>query len=204
MSEISLEKFTLELASSAPTPGGGGASALAGALAASLSGMVCALTRGKRRYAAFEEDIKRLGAEAEECRSSLLALVDADAEAFAPLAEAYRIPKDDPARDRLMEPALVAACEPPLAIMRLCGRVIGLCAELAEKGSAMAISDVGVSAALARAALMGASLNVFINAGSMRDREAAAELQSEAEKLIELNAPEAERVFRNVRERLGS
>ena len=98
--------FTEELASPAPTPGGGGASALIGAIGVGLADMVGELTVGKKKYADVEEEIKALMAEAQEIRREFLRLIDADAEAFAPLAAAYGIPKDDPNRAAIMEEAL--------------------------------------------------------------------------------------------------
>ncbi len=202
LQNVYLESFTAELASGAPTPGGGGASALAGALAASLASMVCNLTAGKKKYEAFEQDIQRILARAESCRKELLQEIEQDAEAFAPLAKAYSIPKDDPERDAVMEPALREACRTPFEIMQRCAEVIRLCEELCEKGSTLALSDVGVSAILARSAMLGASLNIFINIKSMKDRTCAAHLRNEAEAIIKRYTPVAERVFQNVSERL--
>ena len=110
--------FTEQLASPAPVPGGGGASALAAAIGISLGDMVGELTVGKKRYADVEEDIRSLMERAQALRLRFLELVDADAEAFAPLAKAYGIPKDDPTRAQVMENALKVACSVPMDIAR--------------------------------------------------------------------------------------
>ena len=110
MIEKTVTAFTEELASPAPVPGGGGASALAGAIGISLGDMVGELTTGKKKYADVEEDIQALMKRAQALRVKLLGFVDGDAEAFAPLAKAYGIPKDDPTRDAVMESALQVAC----------------------------------------------------------------------------------------------
>lgn len=198
--------FSEALASGAPTPGGGGACALAGALGAALGSMVCALTSGKRRYADVEEDIQRIASRMEALRQRLLALIDADAEAFLPLSRAYGMPRgtqqERAARDTVMEAALVRAAQPPLDIMEVCAEAVALHAELGEKGSALAISDVGVGAALSRAALQGASLNVFTNTRLLRDRQRAAALDARAQALLDAALPEADRVVAAVMARL--
>ena len=200
--EKNVDKFLAELASSAPTPGGGGAAALFGALGVALGNMVGNLTLGKKKYADVQEDIQALNAEAEALRADFVALVDADAEAFAPLSRAYGIPKDDPARAEVMEAALKRAAEPPLEIMRKCAEALELVKEYAAKGSALAISDAGCAAALAIAAMKAAALNVRINTKSMADREAASEMNAEAAGLCEKYEKEAEEIYQNVYGRL--
>ena len=195
-------EFSDQLASKAPTPGGGGASAAVGALSCALGQMVCNLTLGKEKYASVEDEVRSLVEELEHERRAMLALVDEDAAAFEPLSKAYSIPKDDPGRDELMEAALERACEPPLQIMELSARVIDQLARLAEIGSRMAISDVGVAAVFAKAALEGASLNVYINAGSMKDRAHADELQECASEFIAKYAPRAQQTFDLIAENL--
>ena len=171
--EKNVDKFLETLASSAPTPGGGGAAALCGALGIALGNMVGSLTLGKKKYADVQEDIAELNAKAEALRAGFVALVDADAEAFAPLSRSYSIPKDDPARDEIMEPALLKAAEAPLEIMRKCAEALELISGYAAKGSALAISDAGCAAALCGAAMEAAALNVKINTKSMKNRALA-------------------------------
>lgn len=196
--EKSLDAFTAELASGAPVPGGGGASALAGALAADLASMVTNLTIGKKRYQQYETELEEIRKEAEDLRTELLRLMDADAEAFLPLSKAYAIPKDAENRERIMDEALLKACEPPLAIMEACCRVIRLGERLTEIGSKIALSDVGVCAAFAWAALRSASYNVFINAKSLSCREDGETLNQKAEAMLKEYLPRAEAALETV------
>ena len=191
-------EFVAALASGAPTPGGGGAAALVGAVGTALGNMVGALTVGKKRYAGVEEEIRALMAECDSLQSALLDQVAADAECFAPLARAYSIPKDDPDREAALEEATLNACTAPLEIMRLCARAIECAAQFAEKGSRLALSDAGCAAILCKAALQAASLNVFINTGALRDRTAADELNARANGYLAA-CERADAVFAQVR-----
>ncbi len=196
--EVTVSDFTQQLASPAPVPGGGGTSALIGALGIALGDMVGELTTGKKKYADVEEEIREMMALAQEIRKSFLRLVDADAEAFAPLAAAYGIPKDDPERNRIMEEALKGGSAVPLEIMRTCGQALDVIAVFAEKGSRLAISDAGCAAAACKAALQAASLNVFINTRSMKDKAYAAEIEQEADALLEKYNALADRIYDQV------
>ncbi len=203
MLDYTIPQFGEALASKAPVPGGGGAAALAGALAAALANMVCELTFGKKRYARYEEDLRRVADRASELRLELLCGIDEDAAAFEPLSRAYSIPRDAPERAEAMEAALRTACRPPMDIARRCAEVTELLSELAEKGSAIAVSDVGVGAQLARAALLSAGLNVRINAKSMVDRAYAEGLLAELDGLEARCATLTEAAYVRVRERIG-
>lgn len=194
----SITDFTQQLASPAPAPGGGGASALVGAVAIALGDMVGELTVGKKKYADVEEDVKALMVNAQELRRRFLELIDGDAEAFAPLAKAYGIPKDDPTRDEVMENALKVACGVPMDIMRACGEALDLIEEFAAKGSKLAISDAGCGAVLCKAAMQAASLNVFINTKSMKDRACAEALEKEANELLDKYTAMGDEIFRTV------
>ena len=167
MMERTCSRFLAELASKAPTPGGGGTAALVGAAGVALCNMVGNLTTGKKKYAAVEEKIQALNAKAETLRKELEALVQEDAEAFAPLAAAYGLPKDTPEqaadKERVMETALTRAALVPIKIMQKCLEGITLAYSYAVDGSTMAISDAGCAAVLCKAALQAASLNVFVN-----------------------------------------
>ena len=190
-----LVEFTTELASKAAVPGGGGASALVGAVGVALGNMVGALTVGKKKYADVEEEIKSLMEQAETLRVRMLDLIEADAACFAPLAKAYGIPKEDPKRDAIMEEALKTACSVPMNIMRTVCEAIALMEAFAKKGSALAVSDAGCGAVCCKAALQGASLNVFINTKSMKDRETASALEAEAQALLDKFCPIADEIF---------
>ena len=194
--------FIGELSSKAAVPGGGGASALVGAIGIALGSMVGNLTVGKKKYAAVEADIIALMEEAAALQAELLRLVDEDAVAFEPLARAYGIPKDDPDKARIMDEALKSASSAPLEIMRACAKAIELQAMFASKGSAMAVSDAGVGVLCCKAALQGASLNVFINTGSMADRGYAEAAEAEADALLEKYGAMADGIYGSVVARL--
>ena len=184
----SCEAFVEVLASKAPVPGGGGASSLVGAIGTALGNMVGSLTLGKKKYADVQDDIIALKAKADALQMELLDLVQKDAEMFEPLSKAYGLPKETEEQKaekaRIMEAALKDACSVPLLIMEKCCEAIELHKEFAAKGSALAISDVGVGVACCRAALLGASLNVFINTKSMTDKAYAAEINEKAEAIF--------------------
>ena len=202
MTKLSCEEFLTELAGKAPTPGGGGAAALVGAAGVALGSMVGNLTTGKKKYTAVEADIQALNNKADALRRELEALVQADAEAFAPLAAAYGLPKETPEQAAHKAAVLDAACAVPLDIMAKCADGIALVEEYAAKGSVLAVSDAGCAAALCKAALQAASLNVFINTKLMADRAHAAELDAKADKLLDEFVPKADAVFAAVTEKL--
>ena len=191
--------FIDELASAAPTPGGGGASAYAGALAAALASMVGNLTVGKKTYADVEDEVRASLARLDALRARLVALVDEDARAFEPLAAAYRLtkatPEEQAAKNAALQQALVGASDVPLAIMRAVADVVDEADYLAHHGSKMARSDAGVAAAFARAASDGASLNIFINAASMDDAAQAARYRGEADSLAARTRERCDELF---------
>ena len=177
--------FVGALASKDAIPGGGGASALVGAIGTALGLMVGNLTVGKKKYADVEDEITECIGRASALQTELLRLVDEDAAVFEPLSKAYGIQKESPGRAQIMEDALKLACTAPMDTMRACAKAIDLLAEFANKGSVMAVSDAGAGAAFLRAAIIGASFNVFINTKSMTDRESAGRINTEANALLE-------------------
>jgi len=202
LTQRSCAEFTELLAARTSVPGGGGAAALAGALGTALCAMAGNYTTGKRKYAGVEADINALLAKAEALRLRLLELVEEDAAAFAPLAAAYAIPRDDPDRGEALEAAALGACAAPLEIAERCGEALGLLEEMLEKGSALLVSDVGCGALLCRAALESAAMNVYVNTRLLRDRERAAGIESRADRLAADSAVRAEKIVRSVTERL--
>ena len=204
--EKSCAEFVEVLSTKAPVPGGGGASALVAAVGAALGSMVGSLTAGKKKYADVEAEILSLMAEAERLRKDFLQLIDRDAEVFEPLSKAYRMPSgiDDEkaAKEAVMEKALLAACLVPMEIMEKCCEGLNLVRGFAEKGSVLAVSDAGVAAVCLKAALQGASLNVFINTKMMKDRACAEDLNRKAEAMLSQYMQEADDIFASVRERL--
>lgn len=202
MIDQSCAGFAEVLASKAPVPGGGGAAALTGALGAALCSMVGNLTVGRKKYAAFEPDIRVNLEKAEAVRLRLLELVDRDAEAFEPLSRAYSIPKDDPNRNTVLEEATLTACQAPMDMMEACCEAIELLEEMLEKGSVMLISDVGCGALLCLAALESASMNIFVNTKTLRSRDAAARLDGKADAMLQEYCPRARAVADAVNDRL--
>lgn len=199
---MTLREFNSELASKAPAPGGGGAAALAGSLAASLAGMVCALTLGKKKFAEFEEEVSSICAQCAALREQMLLLIEEDAIAFAPLAAAYSIPKDDPNRNLIMEEALKTAAAVPMQVAEKSFRAIELARGLLGKSSSLAVSDVGCAAACGKAAMQSAALNVKINTALMSDREYAGELNAKLEDLLKKGNALADETYSMVWEKL--
>ncbi len=198
-SNESCREFVRVLASKEPVPGGGGAAALIGAVGTALSHMVGSLTVGKTKYAEAEAEIKALMEKCDSLEKELLDAIEADAEGFKPLAEAYGLPKDNPERDEILENASKTACIVPFKIMELCAEGIRTAEIMAKKGSRLASSDAGCSAVTLKAALEAASLNVFINTKGLKDRKYAEELNQKCEALLKEFGGMAERVFNEVK-----
>ena len=196
---LSCEAFLEDLAGSAPAPGGGGAAALVGAAGAALGNMVGSLPVGKKKYAAVEADILILNRRAAALRKQLEGLVQADADAFTPLAAAYKLPKETPEQQAhkaaVLEAAREGACAVPLEIMSACCEGIALAAEYAEKGSVMAVSDAGCAALFCKAALQAAGLNVSINTRLMADNARAAALNAQADAMLAEFVPQADQIY---------
>lgn len=190
--------FTNALSSKEPTPGGGGASAFCGALGCALSLMVANLTKGKKKYAEYEGDICRIISVAEGLKEELLNLVEEDKRVFEPLSKAYGIPKDDPSRDEIMEKALLDASSVPVKIMSTVLKVIDLHGELAEKGSKLAVSDVGVGILFCKSALIGASLNVYINTKLMKNREQALQINEKTKEAVSAGSEKCDEIYKKV------
>jgi methenyltetrahydrofolate cyclohydrolase len=190
-----IDEFLDLLASSNPTPGGGGIAALVGAQAAGLISMVCNLTIGKAKYADVQDEVKALLAQSEELRASLHRLVDEDARAYSQVMDSYKLPKnsDDEkaARSARIHEATIEASRVPLEIARQCARVIDLSLPAARLTNVQAIGDVAMAAYLAEGALQGAVINIDINLRSIKDRDAIRGLLDDA---IALSQGQRERV----------
>jgi len=199
MTMESCRKFVEVLASNAPAPGGGGAAALVGAIGTALGNMVGSLTVGKKKYADVEEEIIALKAKCDALQKELLDQVEADEINFVPLAKAYGIPKDDPNRDAIMEEATIIACGAPVKIMDLCGEAMEAIAVFAAKGSRLAVSDAGCAAVCVKAAMQAASLNVFINTKTLKNREVAEEMNAKCFALLDKYGPMADEIFETVK-----
>ena len=180
MSEIkdkSIQLFLDELASKSATPGGGSVSALMGAQSAALTSMVCNLTIGKPKYAEVEAEMQALLQKSEALREKLTGLIKADVDVFNRLMAAYGLPKetdeDKAARTEAIQTVLKAATEVPLECVRACAEAIELSRCAANKGSLGVISDAGAATMAGYGGLKSAALNVYINTGSLKDRQFA-------------------------------
>lgn len=193
-----LSEFTEKLASPAPVPGGGGASALAGAVGAALGDMVGELTVNKPAFASVAEELRRGMEKAQDLRLRLLNCVEKDAAAFEPLSRAYRLPKDDPERGAVMEQCLKDAAAVPLEIFDLCCEAIELMGIFAEKGSPLVISDAATGAALCAGALQGAAVNVKVNTKLMQDRPYAEAVNVHVDEKLDRYVTLAGEIFQTI------
>ena len=197
--DTSLELFLDDLASRKPTPSGGSAAAVMGAMGAALVSMVCNLTIGRTQYRDFEEELKSVLTKAEELRRDLIKMIEEDMQAFDAVMRAYGMPrltKDETAtRAEVIQTALKTATLVPMRCCRACREVITICGVVAEKGNRNVVSDAGVAAVAAYAALRSAALNVFSNARAMTDRLFAEAQLAELEQLLSEAATATEAIL---------
>lgn len=197
-----IQEFLDVLSSKEPVPGGGGASALAGALGNALGQMVSNLTIGKKKYALVENEIKELAERMKGIQGQFTQLADQDAKVFAPLAKCYSLPSDTEEekayKAEVMEARLLDASLVPMEIMEKAAEMLEIMDILADKGSRMAVSDVGVGVQFIRTALLGAVMNVYINTKSMKNRGKAEEMNEKAERLIREGTEAADRIYQKV------
>jgi formiminotetrahydrofolate cyclodeaminase len=206
MKDKPIQQFLDELASKAPTPGGGSAAAIMGAMGAALVSMVCNLTVGKKNYEGVEGEMKEVLEQAEHLRTRLTDMVRADVEVFDKVMGAYGLPKDTDeqkqARSQAIQSALKAATDVPLECARACAEVVKLSKTVAEKGNRNVVSDAGVAVVAGYAALRSAALNVHVNAGAIKDEAFVASRLDELNRVMadleELN----EEVYRLVKGKL--
>ena len=189
----SCRRFVEVLASDAPAPGGGGAAALVGAIGTALGNMVGSLTVGKKKYADVQDEIIALKAKCDDLQKQLLDQVEADDKGFV----------DDPNRDKILEEATVTACAVPMHIMELCCEALDCVAVFAAKGSRLAVSDAGCAAVCCKAALQAASLNVFINTKSLKNREVAEDMNRHANVMLNKYCSVADEIFNEVKAGFG-
>ena len=203
----SCEKFADETFSSAPVPGGGGVAALVGSIGAALAGMVCNLTTGKKKYAQYEADIQRITGEARALMNELMAQIDRDAENFYPLSKCYGLPatteEEKAVKEEKMQAALKVAITAPIDIVRLAYKAIALHRELAEKGSKLAVSDVGCGVLCLKAAMQCGWLNVMINLKSIHDRDFVAAVEAELKPMLAEGEAMADAIYADVAAQLA-
>ena len=204
----SIQTFLDDLASERPTPGGGGAAAVSGAIGAALVSMVANLTIGKKNYEVVWQDLEAVNAKAEALRAELIRAIDEDVVAFNAVMGAYGLPRatDDEKAKRAaaIQAALKDATLAPLRAVKACFEVIRLSAAAAEKGNLNVISDAGVAVLSANAGLRSAALNVFINAKAIKDRDFAEKQIAEVNALLAQAAETTETVYQTVRTKIGS
>lgn len=202
MAEQNMQEFIKVLSSKAAVPGGGGACAYVAAAGMALGAMVANLTTGKKKYAQYQEEIEELLSKTEQLSKELMTYMDKDAESFEPLSKAYGLPKDTKKqqeyKDVVMEKALKEASLTPVALMEKILEALKILERLSVVGSRLAISDVGAGVQLCKAALNGASLNVFINTKLMKDTETAEELNTRTDALLIEGNELADRIYEEV------
>jgi formiminotetrahydrofolate cyclodeaminase len=206
ITETSIDDFLAHLASKDPTPGGGSAAAIMGAMGAALISMVCNVSFGKKGYEAAEPELREVCAQSEALRKRLTGMVAEDISAFGELMAAYKLPKETDEEKRRRSPAIQAslkrATEVPLACARDCAEVICLSRRAAEHGYLGVISDAGVAVSAAYAAARSAALNVYINVPSLKDRAFAERALAELDGIMTSCTAESEAVYALVREKL--
>ncbi|WP_445082443.1 cyclodeaminase/cyclohydrolase family protein [Alkalibacter rhizosphaerae] len=202
MVEGSCTDFAVRLASKDAVPGGGGAAALVGAIGTALASMVVNLTLGKKKYAEYEEINKEIMAKAQKLQDDLLAMVDLDAENFLPLSKAYGLPKETEEQQKIkeetLEKCLIQACQVPVDIVKKSYEAILLHQELVDKGSKLAISDVGVGVQCLRAALISGWINVVININMIKSEDYVKQINEEVKPLVGKGTAIADEVYAQV------
>ena len=207
VTQSSVEKFLDDLASGNPTPGGGSAAAIMGAMGAALVSMVCNVSLGKKGYEGVEAEMRAILQESERVRRRLTAMVAEDIAAFNGILAGYKMPKtsdeEKAARAAAIQAGLRRATEVPLDCARVCAEVIALSRRASEHGYLNVISDGGVGVLAGFTGLRSAALNVYINAPALKDRAFAERATAELEKLVAHCAAESEAVYQIVRDKLG-
>lgn len=206
LAEQDIQSFCTALISKSPVPGGGGASALAGALAACLGGMAIQLTRGKKKFIPVDEMLKAQLESLEESRKTLLHCMDEDAAAFEPLSKAYGMPAETKQqkeqKQAVLETCLCRAAQPPMKILQTGAEVAASLQALSGHISKLVISDLGCAAAMARACMQCAAMNVWVNAQLMKDRAKAETLYAESRDVLERGTAQCETLIQKVGEAL--
>ncbi len=198
--------FLDRLASSAPAPGGGSAAALGAAIGAALLSMVANLTLGKKKYANVQDDIQRILSRSEALRQRCVDLLEDDIAAYSRVAEAYKMARDtapqQEARNAAIQEALKGATAVPMKLAEASVEILHLCPESADKGNIRAVSDVGVGALMAEAALRAAALNVWINLASIEDKAFVDRESARLDALLDGKAALKEAILREVKAKL--
>jgi len=199
--------FLDELASNSPTPGGGSVAALAGALGAALISMVGNLTIGKKKYEEVEDDFKKIISSSEKLRYELSQLIEEDVKAFNNFMSTYKMPKETETEKKIrsekIQESLIGAAKVPLKVAYKCLDILSLSKEVAEKGNINVVSDAGVAALMAEAALDSAILNVKINLKMIKDEKIKEALSSSIKELLFKEKGQKGKVLEIVEKKIG-
>lgn len=202
--DVPIQAFLQDLASATPTPGGGSAAAIMGAMGSALVSMVANLTLGKRRYQQVEAEMKTILARAEKIRTELVAAIQQDIDAFDQVMAAYRLPKEteaeQTARSARIQQALKTATDIPLKCARLSVETIDLSLQVAAQGNRNLISDAAVAALVAHAALKSSAINVWVNLGAIQDQTFVADRSDLLEQLLAGKDEEVQSLFQRVKD----
>ena len=192
-------EFVEVLASKAPVPGGGGASALVGAVGTALGNMVGSLTVGKKKYADVEEEMWELKGKCDQLQKDFLRLIERDAEVFEPLSKAYGMPKETEEEKNIRSEAIQKetkyAAEVPMEVARIVHSILPMIDVVARKGNSNAVTDACVAMMCARTAILGALLNVRINLTSIKDEKFVKEMTEEADMIEKTTIAEEQKIL---------
>lgn len=204
--DLTVKGFADETSRESPAPGGGTISAYMGALGAALGTMVANLSSHKAGWDARWEEFSNWADKGQMVQAELMMLVDEDTEAFNRIMEAFGLPKgtdeEKAARSAAIQAATLFATEVPLHTMKASYKVFDICKAMAEEGNPNSVSDAGVGVLAARAAVLGAGLNVKINAAGLKDRATADKLVGEANELIKKANEQEAKIMKIVEEKL--
>ena len=202
LAEMTVTQFADVLASDAPAPGGGSTAALAGALGAALTAMVCRLTEGRKKYEEHQAFILEVKEKATALQAKFVDVMDRDTDAFLVISNAYGMPKatdeEKAARSAAIQAGLVGCTETPMEMMELAAETIALTESLLGRFNTASASDLGVGALSLRTAVQGAWLNVLINIGSLKDKELAERYRAKGQTLVDEVVSAADRVYETV------
>ena len=202
LADLKVTEFVDLLASDAPAPGGGSAAALEGAIGAALTAMVCGLTKGKKKFAEFNDLAVEAEVKALALKDRFVDVMDRDTEAFNVVSAAFGMPKETDeekaARSAAIQKGLEGCTATPLEMMEIAVETLELTDSILGKSNDSAASDLGVSALSLRAAIQGAWLNVLINIGSLKNKELAEDYRVKGEALLAKALPLADKIYAEV------
>lgn len=202
LTSLRITEFLDETASNSPAPGGGSVSALAAALGAALTTMVCRLTIGKKKYADVQAKMESILKQSEELRSQFTAIIDEDTDAFNNVMAAFALPKDTDQqktiRGTAIQEATKAATLVPLKLLELCAEAVKLVKVVAEKGNQNSLSDAGVAVWMLHAGGEGAALNVNINLAGLQDLVFKEHIQKQMQQCLQQMRAEADSIIKHI------